>query len=433
MNPSSNVFAAKTNSGVKPAVEMILNEIDQDSPILKSSKDVYIKVNGVHCKEHCYTSPEVLKATIEYFYNHDAKRVFVMEDSTIGNVTRLVFALNGYLRVCKETRAEPIYLDEDKAQTVRLNNEISVDVPLTVARIVQDRDSVTYVNLPKLKTHNATVITLGIKNQFGFLSHKDRKKYHDNRIHPVLVDLYGYIRPDITLIDATEAVSGEMPLIAFESELVRRLDLIVGGRDTLAVDVVGAKLLGYEIEQVPHLQLAYERSFGEGNLSRIRLIGPSLEFGSQQTQWDIVDRFPNDVKVIRGTKKLCREGCEINSLIAVQMMVYDYHGKGGFFVIMGQGFEQGLASHLKTLGFRKGLIVGSCAIDEVGSGLMQAFGKSNIYLSHDCCNVAETVSSMVKLTGLSTFDLLPASMLKSLYLFISAKMHGSRAILAKLF
>ncbi len=428
----STVFVAKTDRSVTSGVQELLDNIDRESPILKSSRDVYIKVNGVHCMEHSYTSPDVLKATIEYLYRLGARRVFVMEDSTIGNVTRAVFALTGILRVCREADAKPIYLDEDRAVAVRLNSAISIVVPRTVARIVELRESVTYMNLPKLKTHNATVVTLGIKNQFGFLSHADRKKRHDDTIHGILADLYQYIKPDITVIDATEAVSGEMPIAAFESQLIKKLDLVVGGRDTLAVDVVGARLLGYETDEVPHLRIAAQRGLGQSDLSRITVIG-QLPVRSEKTPWDIVNRVPDDVKVVRGTKKLCREGCEINSLVAVQMMIYDYHGKGGFFVVMGQGFDPRLAGQLKAAGYRKGLIAGSCAFEEVGPDLTHAFGRSNVLVSRDCCNVAETATSMAKLAGLSTFNLLPASPLTTVSLFASAKLHGSRSILARLF
>ena len=107
--------------------------------------------------------------------------------------------------------------------------------------------------------------------------------------------------------------------------------------------------------------------------------------------------------------------------------------EGGFFLIVGQGFKEGLVDQLRNEGYTGGHIAGSCAIDEIGFKFIKSFGKKNIYFSRDCCNVAETVSAVVKLTGLRTLDLLPASTLRSLTLFVCAKLHGSRAILVKLF
>lgn len=433
MKATVTVQVVDTSNGIKPAVEKVFSQISKETTILKSSKEVYLKINGVHFARHCYVDTEVLKATVEHLNAIGAEKVYVMEDSTIGNVTRLVFDLIGYKKVCKETGAKPIYLDEDKAQSVILKSGKSVRVPKTISKIAEHMDTVTYIDLAKLKSHNATVVTLGMKNQYGFLSHADRKDNHDENIHSVIADLYEYIKPDLTIIDGTEAVSGEMPVLAFEDRLIRKLDVLIGGTDTVAVDVVGARILGYQIDQVPHLKIAQERGLGETNLDVITVLGRSLDSFDGKSDWNIVDQFPKDVKVFRGSQKLCREGCEINTLIAVQTLVYDYGGKGDFFVAIGKGFDDSLITQLKNAGFSRGLIAGHCAVEELENKLVNEFGRKNVYVSDSCCNIAETVNSLVKLTKLSTFDLIPISRIRALGLFMLAKIHGSRALLAKLF
>lgn len=430
MKATVTVQVVDTSNGIKPAIEKVFSQISKETTILKSSKEVYLKINGVHFTRHCYVDTEVLKATIEHMNAIGAEKVYVMEDSTIGNVTRLVFDLIGYKKVCKETGAKPVYLDEDKAQSVILKSGKSVKVPKTISRIAEHMDTVTYIDLAKLKSHNATVVTLGMKNQYGFLSHADRKVNHDENIHSVIADLYEYIKPDLTIIDGTEAVSGEMPVLAFEDRLIRKLDVLIGGTDTVAVDVVGARILGYQIDQVPHLKIAQERGLGETNLDVITVLGRSLDSFDGKSDWNIVDQFPKDVKVFRGSQKLCREGCEINTLIAVQTLVYDYGGKGDFFVAIGKGFEDSLITQLKNAGFSRGLIAGHCAVEELENKLVNEFGRKNVYVSDSCCNIAETVNSLVKLTKLSTFDLIPISRIRALGLFMLAKIHGSRALLA---
>ncbi len=108
MNSKIKVYIVKTEPSIKTAISKIFSQIEAEQPILKSSGEVYLKVNGVHCKKHCYTNPEVLKATIEYLYSIGAKKVYVIEDSTMGNATRLVFALNGYEEICEDTGAKSI-------------------------------------------------------------------------------------------------------------------------------------------------------------------------------------------------------------------------------------------------------------------------------------------------------------------------------------
>ena len=68
------VYIEDTSQGIKSAVTKIFSSIEKTgNSILKSSNEVYIKVNGIDFKKHAYTSPEVLEAVIEHLNTLDAK------------------------------------------------------------------------------------------------------------------------------------------------------------------------------------------------------------------------------------------------------------------------------------------------------------------------------------------------------------------------
>ena len=136
----TEVFIVDTTQGLKSAVNQLLSNIGKSGPILKSSKEVYIKVNGIDFKKHAYTSPEVLEAVIEYLNNLGAK-VYVMENSTQANMTRIVFAINGFKEVCKKTGAEIIYLDEEDTKTFDFKGE------QTTLAILARQESIPYMTL----------------------------------------------------------------------------------------------------------------------------------------------------------------------------------------------------------------------------------------------------------------------------------------------
>ncbi|MHA1374190.1 MAG: DUF362 domain-containing protein, partial [Promethearchaeota archaeon] len=196
----TEVFISDTKSGIETAVNSIFKSIEKSGTILKASKEVYIKVNGIDFQKHSYTSPEVLKAVILYLNNIGAD-VHVMENSTQANMTRLVFAINGFKDVCEETGAKIIFLDEEDTETFEFKGKPSVAenpkgyilktfrLPKTIIKIMENRDSITYINLPKLKTHSMAGVTLGIKNQWGFPQHADRGKDHNYNLHSKLVDV----------------------------------------------------------------------------------------------------------------------------------------------------------------------------------------------------------------------------------------------------
>ncbi len=438
----TEVFISDTKNGIDSAVNEIFTNIEKSGPILKDSKEVYIKVNGIDFKKHAFTSPVVLRAVIKYLKNKDAK-IYVMENSTQANMTRIVFAINGFKDVCEETGTEIIYLDEEDTESFDFKGKSSAEdkptgynlktfrLPKTIIKIMKNRDSLTYINIPKLKTHSMAGVTLGIKNQWGFPQHADRGKDHNYNLHSKLVDVYEYIKPDITIIDGIEGtIHGHYPPTAWENELVKKFEILIGGRDTLAVDVVGARIFGLTLDDVPHLKIAHKRGLGEGDLNKIRVKGKNLDDYSEVYPWDLLQKFPDDVMIVKGTELLCREGCQNNPLASLQVFAYDHKEKfkGGWFLIMGKGHDENLVELLKEKGFTKGLVAGYCAIDEVGEKLRKEFGKRKVFFSGDCNNLAETVKAILKLSDMTVFDLVSLPTEELMALIDSAKEHGSTAL-----
>ncbi|MFX1567201.1 MAG: DUF362 domain-containing protein [Promethearchaeota archaeon] len=443
------VYIEDTNQGIKNAVNRIFDQIEErGTSILKDSNRVFIKVNGIDFKNHTYTSPEVLEAVILYLKNRNAE-VFVMENSTQANLTRIVFEITGYKDICNNNGAKIIYLDEEDTKTYEFNYKPSSEedstgynlktyrLPTTITNIIENRDSLTYINLPKLKTHSMAVITLGIKNQWGFPQHADRGKDHNYNLHSKLVEVYDLIRPDITIIDGTEGtIHGHYSPTAWENELVIPFNILIGGTDTLAVDIVGARIFGLSMDEVPHLKIAYEHGLGEGDLKKIQVIGKDLEEYKEKYEWDIVQKFPENVRIVRGKELLCREGCQNNPLIILQILAFDHPDKfkGGWFIVMGKGHDEDLIDQLKAEGYTKGLVAGYCAIEEVGQKLRKEFGRRKIFFSGECNNLADTTTAELKLSGMSAMDLVPKiSSEKVIEIIQEAQKHGTKALITTAF
>ena len=445
----SKVFITDTTESIDKAVNELFYHLESEgTPLLKNSKEVYIKVNGIDFKKHTYTSPKVLEAVILYLKKKGVK-VFVMENSTQGNLTRIVFEITGYKKICEKNGAKIIYLDEEDPKTYEFKYKPSTvedpkgynlktyRLPQTIVKIVNNRDSITYINVPKLKTHSMAVVTLGIKNQWGFPQHADRGKDHNYNLHSKLVEVYELIKPDITIIDGTEGtIHGHYPPTVWEDQLVIPFNVLIGGRDTLAVDVVGARLFGLKINEIPHLRIAHEHGLGEGDLNKIDVIGKDLETYKEKYEWDILQKFPENVKLIKGKKLLCREGCQNNPLIFLQVLAFDFPDKfkGGWFIIMGKGHDEDLIDQLKSEGYTKGLVVGYCAVEEVGQKLRKEFGRRKVHFSGACNNLADTVNAELRLSGMSALDLVfDLSSEEIMELIQEAQKHGTSSLITTAF
>ncbi|MBI5018204.1 MAG: DUF362 domain-containing protein [Deltaproteobacteria bacterium] len=133
------------------------------------------------------------------------------------------------------------------------------------------------VNIPVLKTHHQTVVSLGIKNLKGTIDVSSRKQCHSadtkKDLHYMISKLANKMPPGFTLLDGIYTTE-RGPSV---NGVIRRSNLLVGSRDVFSTDVVGAKLLGYEPHQVPHLVHAAEDRNRPLDLSDVEVVGEKIE------------------------------------------------------------------------------------------------------------------------------------------------------------
>lgn len=419
--------------------------------LLKSSRDVYLKPNVVGANAYVFTRPEVVAAAVRYWQQAGARTVYVFENCTQATCTRLVFEMTGYNAMCKRTGAVPVYLDEGADVECEFTGKAPVAsdpkgyaltkfrMPRFVYdRLMRDRDTNLYVNMPKLKTHSMSVVTLGIKNQWGFPIHSHRSPDHNYNLHSKLVDVLGLLRPDVTLIEGVEGtIYGHYPARALVDRCVRPFKVLIGGRNVFAVDVVGARVFGKRIDDVPHLKIALERGLSGGveRPSDIRIIGdcPGYDDLDLLDEWsvygdqypdDLIPEYPADIRIIKGEELACREGCVNNSFGTLQQMHFDHGGRGDWTMVVGKGFDDDVVASIDG----RVLLVGPCAVEEIGEKLVARLGKGNVYMSLECNDLAALVESMCHLMKVSPREMAPTiNPLKSLVLLAQSKLHGSSA------
>ena len=111
------------------------------------------------------------------------------------------------------------------------------------------------INLPVLKTHVVSTMTLAMKNPMGILPRPDRRSMHTLGIDQCIVDMNRAIKPGLTIVDGSVGQDGEGPLYGDKADL----QVLVAGRDSLAVDLVCCQLVGVKPRDIPHLKLALEQ------------------------------------------------------------------------------------------------------------------------------------------------------------------------------
>lgn len=433
MKSGSAVFLSDTAKGIAPSVRESFEAFGGAGRLLKSSGDVYLKVNAVDLKKYCYTDPEVIRETIKNFRQCGAHKIYVIENCTQGNFTRLVFKSTGIDRICREEGAIPVCLDEMDVLPVYLEELQSfIEVPRLVAeKLIRERDKNLYVSLPKLKTHSMSQVTLSIKNQFGLVDQGSRIADHNFRIHHKFADIYRVLRPDFVLVDGIIATNhGHYIAEGNADRCIVPMGLLISGSDPLAVDTVGAALIGYPVKAVKHLALCAKTGIGESDIKKIRIINKNLfDERKKKLTHELLDDFPPDVNIIRGRERCCPEGCRRNTETVLEVMYRDHKGRGGFTILMGKGADADDVAAIKG----RVHIAGGCAIQDWGLELQERLGKKNVTMSDGCNNLAMTIYGLCKQMKVNQLKLVPINPLNALLAMGIARFKGTRAKITPLF
>ena len=147
-------------------------------------------------------------------------------------------------------------------------------------------DSDFVVDLPVMKAHNQTVVSLGIKNLKGLIDIPSRKKCHNmtpgRDLHFWVSKLADKMPPMLTLQDGIFTNErGPGP-----DGKLHRSNLLVASADVLSADLVGAAVLGYSPEQVPHLMHAAENHGRPWDFSDIEVVGESIDAVARHHAYD---------------------------------------------------------------------------------------------------------------------------------------------------
>jgi uncharacterized protein (DUF362 family) len=155
--------------------------------------------------------------------------------------------------------------------------EVSGDgTKVGLSSIALDADVI--INLPKFKSHQQLTATFAVKNMFGCVSGKRKALWHfrrgaeARRFCGLLIDIYRYLSPAVTIIDGVMAMDGRGPIRG----RTRPLGWLIGGTDPIACERVCCELIGTRAEVMPVITTAREMRFGCADLERIEVVGDEM-------------------------------------------------------------------------------------------------------------------------------------------------------------
>lgn len=208
------------------------------------------------------TSPWALEGVVRTIRDWVGKIYVVETDQVVVNVEK-AFRQSRIDRVCRDYDLEWFNMTHDRLVTVPLPNG-RVLKEIVVPEILL---KTTLVTVPVMKTHNKTVITGAIKNQWGCLP-MFRHNYH-LVLDQALADINSVARPRFAMMDATIGLEGNSP----KSGIPRVVNRLLASGDPVALDAVAGKVMGFDPARIGHLQECVAAGLGVADLSGIEVVG----------------------------------------------------------------------------------------------------------------------------------------------------------------
>lgn len=176
------------------------------------------------------------------------------------------FQLLGFDDFAREMGVELVNFDHDELVQCPVRFGFGLVRHLAMPKSAIEADAV--INLPRLKRHSLTTVTLGVKNLMGVAAKSARRKIHVFGLHRGIAWLARLLKCHLTIIDGTTIC--ERPVFGREVPL----GILLASRDIVAVDKVACSFLSVNPRRVPHIRHAERMGVGVGG--RLKLCGDPI-------------------------------------------------------------------------------------------------------------------------------------------------------------
>lgn len=207
-------------------------------------------------------------------------RIYIGEADHLRRTASEAFEHSGHSDLARRLGVRVINFTNSPRMKVPCEPIGEIEMP----RLLVEADA--FITLPVLKTHALTYFTGSLKNQWGCIPQHNRILLH-KVIDPLLVSLQRMLRPKLSVMDGIVCMEGRGPV----NGEPRRLDLILAGQDSVAVDATAMRLVGLDPNRARHITLAAKEGLGRIDAEEIEINGDwarhATQFKPGEMDWAI--------------------------------------------------------------------------------------------------------------------------------------------------
>lgn len=235
--------------------------------VVKPGQTVVVKPNigwNVTPERAANTNPELVEAIVSACLNAKAKEVFVMDHTA--DVWTKCYKNSGIEKATKNAGGKMVPGNNQRDyKTVKIPKAKRLK-SVKIHDLILNTD--VLINVPVLKHHVSTRLSIGMKNLMGIVW--DRQWWHKNDLHQCITDFSTHLKADLTIIDAYRVMKRNGPMGVSTNDLLLQKALLLGS-DPLALDVASTKLFGLNPQEVGYIRLSEDAGIGTTNLSSLNI------------------------------------------------------------------------------------------------------------------------------------------------------------------
>jgi uncharacterized protein (DUF362 family) len=274
------------NDNIEKAIAEAFSHLDVGS--IFTDKFVAIKPNETWATKEdttAVTQPDTLRAVLQRIKEHRPRELVVSGGAGAAE-TDDVFRIAGLMDVVEQEGAT--FFDHNRPPFTEVALEYAPDKDVAGPQpsvMVNPRvlEYDTLVALNQLKLHRTATVTLALKNiamsypAADYYGHPRSKEDHKNWFFD---DMHSYIAAMAKRFPIALAITVGHPAMVATGPLGGfpvETGLVIASSDALAADVVGAKLLGFNLQAVRHLWEAEKLGLGETDTEKMGFPAMSLK------------------------------------------------------------------------------------------------------------------------------------------------------------
>jgi len=225
---------------------------------IKSGNKVVLKPNFSVprlSEEACTTNPVLVASMVKICLQAGAKEVKVIDHPFTNHI--ICLEKSGIKKAVTAAGGKVYALNngiDQYFQLVKVNGKMLGDVYFSKDVLEAD----VFINMPILKHHNITEVTMGLKNMMGLVW--DRGVFHSSDLDRCIAELIAFKKPTLTILDAVRGITANGPM---GPGPIKEYNQLILGVDPVAVDAYGAYIFGKKPEKLHYLRIAAELGVGQ--------------------------------------------------------------------------------------------------------------------------------------------------------------------------